>query len=148
MRKLFVLAVCAICIFFTNEARAQGRAGHFMISAAADVYKTDNVKPFGKYQAGIEANYFVANPIAITLGYERWADQHDAIALGYRAYLLNTLFLKVKPLVNLPDTRVVELNIGGGYNYPLSRHVALEFVTDYYMTTRQVAGRAGIAIVL
>jgi hypothetical protein len=148
MKRCLVLAACAASIVLCSEARSQGRAGHFMISAAADVYKSDNTRPFGKYQAGIEANYFVANPIAVTLGYERWSEQGDAIALGYRAYMLNTLFLKVKPLINLPNTRVVDLNLGAGYNYPLSRHVALEFVTDYYFSTRQVAGRAGIAIVL
>lgn len=137
---LFLLIVAS-----SSCAIAQTSSGRVLLSGGLDAYRTDHKGAFEKYQIGLEANVFVSSRVALTFGYEHRTHQVDAIALGYRAYVLEPLFVRVKPLIATNDHRNTDLNIGIGYNHYLGGSVSIEFTGDYYFRNRLAGLRIAIA---
>jgi hypothetical protein len=143
MKKIVILC-CIASLGFSFKAMAQGNKGKVLLSAGLDAYRTDHRRAFEKYQFGLEANFFAGSNVALTIGYEHRTMGADAIALGYRAYFLQPVFLRVKPLIYLDNSRVIDLDMGVGYNHYLNSTVSLEFSGDYYFRNRLAALRIAI----
>jgi hypothetical protein len=142
--KKFILLFCIIISGFSFKALAQSNKGKVLLSAGLDAYRTDHRRAFEKYQFGLEANFFAGRNVALSVGYEHRTMGADALALGYRAYFLQPVFLRVKPLIYLDNSRIIDLNMGVGYNHYLNNTVSLEFSGDYYFRNSLAALRVAI----
>jgi len=114
-----------------------------MLSAGADVIKTDIDKPFEKAQMGIEANYFVVRHFAVGAGGEFWTDRANSFVMSMRWYPVDNLFFRLRGLTGANDVAV-----GLGYAFPLSDHWKLDGIGDFYFRSTQFALRAGISYVI
>lgn len=143
MKKILLLFI-AITTLVITESKAQQGEGTFMISGAADAIRTDIPGVIRRYQAGLEANYFLRYWLSASAGYEFNYDRPNHVTLGSRIYLVDPIFVRVRGLLG----RDSDVALGIGYSRNLGYRFRLEGMVDYYAVT-QVAGlRGGISILL
>lgn len=138
--KISLLAL--LCFLCLSDLLAQS-SNSIMISAGADVIKTDIDKPFEKAQIGIEANYFVVRHFAVGAGAELWTDRPNSFMMSMRWYPADNLFVRLRGLTGANDVAV-----GFGYTLPLSDHWKLDGIGDFYFRSTEFALRAGISYVI
>lgn len=112
-----------------------------MIGGNADILKSDNKGLFDKAQAGVEANFFVKRNFTVTVGVDSWTERRDSFVYGSRWYFTDHFFSRFRALIGEND-----FSIGLGGALPLSSHVRLELMGDYYFR-EQLAVRGGIAYI-
>jgi hypothetical protein len=140
MMKISLLAVFFFLCFGNLFAQS---SNSIMISAGADVIKTDIDEPFKKAQIGLEANYFVVRHFAVGAGAEFWTDRTNSFVMSMRWYPVDNLFVRLRTL-----TGANVVAVGVGYAFPLSDHWKLDGIGDFYFNNPQFALRAGISYVI
>jgi len=115
-----------------------------MVSGAADVIRTDLPGVIQRYQAGVEANYFVRYFLSLSGGYEFNHNNPNQITLGSRLYFADPVFIRFRGLIGSQS----DVALGVGYSHNLGYRFRLEGMVDYYAVTGAAALRGGISIVI
>lgn len=111
-----------------------------LLSVSGDVYRTDNTGLFGKAQLGTELNYFVANRLTVSGGYEFWSAGQNPVTFGMRLYPINATFVRVRGLImNSPD-----VSLGIGAVNSLDNNWKIELIGDYFYNLGGFAFRLGV----
>jgi hypothetical protein len=140
MNKFLLSAILISSIAGSTFAQS---SNSIMISAAADIFKTDIDEPFKKAQFGFEANYFVVRHFAVGGGAELWTDKPNSFMMSMRWYPTDNLFVRLRGLTGAND-----VTVGVGYALSLSSHWKLDGMGDIYIRDREFALRAGISYVI
>lgn len=131
-------------MFVFAESKAQQGEGTLMISGAADVIRTDIPGVIRRYQAGVEANYFLRYFWSASAGYEINYNRPNQVSLGSRIYLADPVFFRVRGLIGSES----DVALGVGYSHNLGYRFRLEGMVDYYAVTQAAGLRGGISILL
>src|SRR5688572_3155436 len=114
--------ITLVMLFASKMIFAQEQ-NQVMVTTGVDIYKTDMVEAFDKFQFGIEGNYFVADKLSLGLGFEWYAFANRGssrfITVSPRLYPIGNLFVRVKPLIPL-NRQDFDMGIGAGYDFKLS----------------------------
>ncbi|KEO72086.1 hypothetical protein [Anditalea andensis] len=143
MKKILLLFI-TVSLFAFTESRAQQGEGTFMVSGAADAIRTDIPGVIRRYQAGLEAHYFLRYWISASAGYEFNYNRPNQASLGSRIYLVDPLFVRVRGLIG----RDSDIALGIGYSRNLGYRFRLEGMVDYYTVTQTAGLRGGFSILL
>ncbi|HSJ66604.1 MAG TPA: hypothetical protein VK921_02965 [Anditalea sp.] len=142
--KKFLLLFLTISMFVFAESKAQQGEGTLMLSGAADAIRTDIPGVIRRYQAGVEANYFLRYFWSASAGYEINYNRPNQVTLGSRIYLADPVFFRVRGLIGSES----DVALGVGYSHNLGYRFRLEGMVDYYAVTQAAGLRGGISILL
>ena len=142
--KKFILLTLTIFTFFFTDLKAQQSEGTIMISGAADIIRTDLPGVIQRYQAGVEANYFLRYFVSLSAGYEFNYTNPNQVSLGTRLYIVDPLFVRVRGLIGSQG----DVAVGLGYSRNITYRLRLEGMVDYYAVTQAAGLRGGISILL
>lgn len=143
MKKILLLII-TISIFALTDSKAQQGEGTLMISGAADVIRTDIPGVIRRYQAGLEANYFLRYFWSASAGYEFNHNRPNQVTLGTRLYMVDPIFIRVRGLLGSES----DVALGIGYSHNLGYRFRLEGMVDYYAVAQAAGLRGGISILL
>lgn len=142
--KKFILLSLTLLMFVFSESKAQQGEGTIMISGAADVVRTDLPGVIRRYQAGLEANYFLRYFLSISAGYEFNYINPNQVTLGSRVYLVDPVFVRARGLIGSQS----DVALGIGYSRNLGYRFRLEGMVDYYTVTQAAGLRGGLSILI
>jgi hypothetical protein len=129
-------------VILTVQARAQS-SNSIMISAGADIIKTDIDEVFQKAQLGFEAHYFVVRHFAVGAGAEIWTEKPHSFVMSMRWYTNDKIFVRLRGLTGANDAA-----LGIGYAFPLSERFKIEGIGDFYFRASDFALRGGISYII
>lgn len=137
----YFLLISLLTFIHAYNASAQ-IAKDFLVGGSFDLVKTDNDNFAKKAQFGLEANYFLTTPIAVSSGFEIWTGEGLSFVLGARWYPVQEAFLRFRGLVGEND-----LSLGGGWTKPLKENMKFEAIADFYFKG-EFAIRVGLVHVI
>lgn len=137
LRTIFVV----LFLFFAlPNALGQGK-GAIQLSAALDLFKTNNSGFAERTQTTIEGNYFFNSRISGTLGAEFWSARQTFFVIGTRFYPIDPVFIKLRALLSSYS----DISLGMGYQHGISGNFKLEGGMDYYFDQGDLGIRVGLA---
>lgn len=139
IKNIFVVVL--FCTLFAGSANAQLEKGKVMILGASDIFRSNNTDPsnwFKRVGIGIGARYFISRKFAAGLGYEysfTSFSNANSWNAGIRFYPAGNLFARAKAnfFNKIANTRLIQFELGAGYDFMLSDRWMLETNLDYYI---------------
>lgn len=133
MKRLLYTLIFSLGIATASQAQ-------LLISAGADVIKSDFQGVGAKVQMGAELNYFLIRSLSLSAGVDVWTRGGTSAVLGIRYYPINPVFIRMRGLIGTND-----LAFGLGYWKGLNKRLRAEIAFDYYVVGSDAALRAGLA---
>ena len=140
MKQLLCIGV--FCLLASLQVQAQSE-GTLLLGAGADALKTDNDGIAGKFQIGLEANYFLRGNLTGTVGLELWSEGDESLVLGSRYYFNRSFLARVRGLIGAND-----LSVGAGITRPIRKNLNIEGLADFYFDNTDIAFRVGLTYAL
>lgn len=151
--KLLTLTAL-ISLTTTSTSLAQASEGNVHLSGYTGVLLANKAKNID-FLAGLEANFFIEDRFAFTVGYDFYSLDNgnsrsnlSSIAMGSRIYPTDYFFLRYKTNLNTKFNSVNDFMLGGGYDIYIADNIFVEPILDYHLIRKGFGIRFALGILL